>query len=129
MDGEVFSSAHDPMIVKDRVDQSRRIVRVAVEQRLYRGRCREQRRHGRWFVVNDLRWRTHRRAVPDLMDLRRRWRGWRRRYGRRAYGTLITEQLIGRGLIAGALAAIVENILMMVTAVLVIVQRLGLARV
>jgi len=49
---------------------------------------------------------------------------WRRRYGRR---TLIAEQLIGRGLIAGTLAAVVEDILVMVTAILVIVQRLGLA--
>lgn len=129
VDGELLGGARDPVIMEYGVDQGRRAVRVAVEQRLYRGgRRAEQRRHGGRFAVNDLRRRTHRRAVPDL-DLRRGRRRWRRRHGRRAYGALIAEQLVGRGLIAGALAAVVEDVLVMVAAVLVVVQRLGLARV
>lgn len=118
----MLGSARDPVIMKDGVDQGRRAVRVAVEQRLNRGGRRvEQRRHGRRFAVNDLRWRAHRRAVPDLMYLRRGRRGWCRRHGRRAYA-LIAEQLVGRGLIAGTFAAVVEDVLVMITAVLVIVQ-------
>lgn len=130
VDGELFGGARDPVIMIYGVDQGRRVVRVTVKQRLYRGGRRvEQRRHGRRFVVNDLRRRAYRRAIPDLMDLRRRWRGWRRRHGRRAHGALIAEQLVGSGLVAGALAAVVEDILVMIAAVLVVVQRLGLARV
>lgn len=130
VDSELLGGARDPVIVKYGVDQGRRVVRVAVEQRLYRGGRRvEQRRHGRRFAVNNLRRRTHRRAVPDLMDLRRGRRGWRRRHGRRAHAALIAEQLVGRGLIAGALAAVVIDVLVMIAAVLVVVQRLGLARV
>lgn len=129
VDGEVLGGARDPVIVKYGVDQGRRAVDVVVEQRLDRGGRRvEQRRHGRRFAVNDLRRRAHRRTVPNLMDLRRGRRGWRRRHGRRAYA-LTAEQLVGRGLIAGAFAAVVEDVLMMVAAVLIVVQRLGLARV
>lgn len=129
VDGELLGGARDPVIVKDGVDQGRRAVHVVIEQRLYRGRRRaEQRRYGRWFAVNNLRWRTDRRGIPDL-NLWRWRRGWRRRYGRRAYGALIAKQLIGRGLIAGALVTVVEDVLVMVAAVLVVVQRLGLARV
>lgn len=124
--GELFGCARDAVIMKDGVDQGRRTVGVAVEQRLYRGRGGvEQRRNGRRFVVNDLRRRAHRRAVPDLMNLRR---GRRRGHGRRAGGALIAEQLIRRGLVVGALV-VVEDVLTMIAAVLVVVQRLGLARV
>lgn len=43
----MLGSARDPVIMKDGVDQGRRAVRVAVEQRLNRGGRRvEQRRHG-----------------------------------------------------------------------------------
>lgn len=123
--GELLGGAGDAVIVKDGVDQGR-AVGVAVEQRLdRRGRGVEQRRHGRGFVVNDLR--AYRRAEPDLMDLRRRWR-WRRLDGRRA-DALIAEQLIGRRLIVALAFAAVEDVLVVVAAVLVVVQRLGLARV
>lgn len=130
MDGEVFGGARNSVIMKDGVDQGRWAVLVAIEERLYRGgRRAEQRRHGGRFAVNDLRRRAYRRAVPDLMDLRRgRW-GWRRWHGRRAYAALIAEQLVGRGLIAGALTAVVEDVLVMVATVFVVVQRFGLARV
>lgn len=127
VDGELaLGGARDPVIMKYGIDQGRRTVRVAVKQRLYRGGRRvEQRRHGRRFVVNDLRRRAHRRAVSDLVNLRR---GWRRRHGR-AHGALVAEQLVGRGLIAATLAAVVEDVLVMIATVLVVVQRLGLARV
>lgn len=81
---ELFGGAGDTVIVKDGVNQGW-AVGVAVEQRLdRRGRGVEQRRHGRRFVVNDLR--THRRTEPNLMYLRR----LRRLDGRRA-DALIAE--------------------------------------
>lgn len=122
MHGEVLSGTRNAVIVENRVDQGRGVVNIAVEQRLYRrgGRV-EQWRHCRRFVVDDLR-RTNRRAVPDLVNLRRGW------YRRRAYSALIAEQLVRRCLVVGAFA-VVEDVLMVVSTVLAIVQRLGLAGV
>lgn len=55
MHGELLGGAGDAVIVKDGIDQGR-AVNVTVEQRLdCRGRGVVQRRHGRGFVVNDLR--------------------------------------------------------------------------
>lgn len=124
MHGELFGGTRDAVIVKDGVDQGRRAVGVTVKESLYRGgRSVVQRRHGRRFVaLNDLRRRTSRRAIPDLrMDLRRR--------RRRADGALTAEQLVRRGLIVDALAAVVVDVLVMIAPVLVVVQRLRLARV
>lgn len=122
--GELFGGTRDPVIVEDGVDQGRRVIDIIVEQSLYRGGGRGviQRRHRRWLVIalDDLRGRAYRRAIPDLrMDLRGRCR--------RADTVLTAEQLIRRGLIVDAFTTIMVNVLVMVTAVLVVVQRLGLA--
>jgi len=119
--GELLGGACDAVIMEDGVDQRRGAVDVAVEQGLYRRGCGEQRRHCRRLVVDDLRWADG-RAVSDLMDLR-----WRRNRCR-AHGALIAEQLIRRGLVVGALA-VVEDVLVMIAAVLAVIQRLGLAAV
>lgn len=112
MHGKLLGGAGDAVIVKDGVDQSR-AVGVAVEQRLdRRGRGMIERRHGRGFVMNDL-W-AHSRAEPDLMDLRR--------LDCCRADTLIAEQLIGGRLIVALALVAVEDVLMVITAVLVVVQ-------
>ncbi|KAK1123699.1 hypothetical protein K0M31_008397 [Melipona bicolor] len=113
---ELLRGTGDSVIVKNRIYQCR-AVPVAVQQRLNGGRRRvEQRRHRRRFVVNDLRRRG--RAESDLMHLR-----W---LNGRGTDTLVAEQLIRGRLLIVRPFPVVENVLVMVAAVFVVVEGLGL---
>lgn len=115
---KLFRGTSYSMVMKNRIYHA---VPIAVQQRLNGRRgCVEQRRdRGRFVVMDDLRIRSG--AESNLMDLGR--------LNGCGADSLVAEQLIRSCLLIIAPFPVVKDVLVMVSAILIVIKGLGLAGV